>query len=257
MTETRYFDTHAHYDDERFDPDRDELLAAVHSAGVERILNPGCNLASSRKAAQYAARFPFLYAAAGFHPSDAGDFGNDSVGALAELLAQPKVMAVGEIGLDYHYLDCSKEDQLACFERQMALADDLGLPVIIHDREAHEDCMRVVRRFPRVRGVFHCYSGSLEQAMLLVSLGYSLSFTGVVTFKNAHRALEIARWLPEDRIMLETDAPYMAPEPHRGKRNHSGYLTYICQALASLRGVSHESFARQTLQNARAFFGIE
>ena len=224
---------------------------------MQLVLNPGCSLSSSRKALRLADRYGFVYAAAGIHPQAADEMSEAALAEIAALARRPKVRAIGEIGLDYHYLDHSKKTQLDAFTLQMELAQDLGLPVIIHDREAHEDCLRIVRQFPRVRGVYHCYSGSLEQAKVLVNLGYSISFTGVVTFKNARRALEVARWLPDDRIMIETDAPYMASEPHRGTRNHSGNLSYICETLASLRGVSHESFAALTLQNGKNFFGID
>lgn len=252
-----YFDTHAHYDDARFDPDRDELINALHRDGVDYILNPGADAESSRKAVGLGERFPFVYAAAGIHPEDAESAGNGALSVIEGLLGHEKVRAVGEIGLDYHYPEPDRETQLRCFRAQMALAQKHRLPVIVHDREAHGDCMSVVREFPEVRGVFHCYSGSAEQASELVSLGWSLSFTGSLTFKNARRLPEVASMLPDASIMIETDAPYLAPEPFRGRRNHSGYLQYICRRLAELRGLSLEEAAALTKENGLRFFGIK
>ncbi|MCL2747565.1 MAG: TatD family hydrolase [Oscillospiraceae bacterium] len=250
------FDTHAHYDDSRFDPDRDRLLAAMPQSEVMLTLCPGCNLKSSRMAVTLADRYPFLYAAAGVHPHDAHEMSQDDLTEIAKLAAHPKVKAVGEIGLDYHYDFSPRDTQVFCFRAQMELARKLDLPVIIHDREAHEDTLRVVRDFPKVIGVFHCYSGSLETAKELVSLGYYISFTGVVTYKSARRALEVASWIPADRLLIETDAPYLAPEPHRGRRNDYTYLRLICETLAALRGVSAEELAGQTTENGKRLFGI-
>jgi TatD DNase family protein len=190
-----YFDTHAHYDDEAFDADRDALLASLPAAGIGLVVNPGCDLASSRKAVALAGRFPHVYAAVGCHPHEAKDMQKSDLDAFAALAAEKKVVAVGEIGLDYFYDRSPREVQRARLLEQMALADDLHLPVIVHDREAHADCLGIVRQFPRVTGVFHCYSGSLEYAKTLVSLGWYLGFTGAVTFKNARKALETLAWL--------------------------------------------------------------
>lgn len=252
------FETHAHYDNGRFDTDREELLSALPGAGIGWVVNPGCDLPTSRTAVALAGKFPHVYAAVGFHPSDcAGCEGDwlEEIRALAQ--SSPKVVAIGEIGLDYYWKDNPpRERQQAVFRAQLALAEELDLPVIVHDREAHQDSMAIVREFPRVRGVFHCYSGSLEDAKLLVRLGWHISFTGVVTFKNARKALEVAASLPADRIMLETDSPYLAPEPNRGRRNDSRNLVYIRDRIAQLRGVSPEELEEQTTQNALQFFGI-
>lgn len=252
------FETHAHYDNGRFDTDREELLSALPGAGIGWVVNPGCDLPTSRTAVALAGKFPHVYAAVGFHPSDcAGCEGDwlEEIRALAQ--SSPKVVAIGEIGLDYYWKDNPpRERQQAVFRAQLALAEELNLPVIVHDREAHQDSMAIVREFPRVRGVFHCYSGSLEDAKLLVRLGWHISFTGVVTFKNARKALEVAAALPADRIMLETDSPYLAPEPNRGRRNDSRNLVYIRDKIAQLRGVSPEELEEQTTQNALQFFGI-
>ena len=250
------FDTHAHYDDSRFEPDRDQVISALPDAGISLVLCPGCNLRSSRAVISLADRYPFLYAAVGIHPHDAHEMSQDDLPELERLAAHHKVRALGEIGLDYHYNFSPQDKQLFCFRSQMELAETLHLPVIIHDREAHEDTLRVVKDFKNVRGVFHCYSGSLETAKTLVNLGYYISFTGVVTYKNARRVLEAAAWLPTEYLLLETDAPYLTPEPHRNRRNDSTYLHLICETLAALRGVSAEELAEQTTKNAKMLFGI-
>ncbi|HPE15430.1 MAG TPA: TatD family hydrolase [Oscillospiraceae bacterium] len=251
-----YFDTHAHYDDEAFDADRDALLASLPAAGIDLVVNPGSDLVSSRKAAALARRFPHVYAAVGCHPHEAKDMQKSDLGAFAALAAEKKVVAIGEIGLDYFYDHSPREIQRARLREQMALADDLRLPVIIHDREAHADCLEIVKEFPRVRGVYHCYSGSLEYAKSLVALGWYLGFTGAVTFKNARKALETLAWLPEDRFFLETDAPYLAPVPHRGERCDSRMLPLTAAKVAEARGAPVEAVAAQAARNGRAFFGI-
>ncbi|MEA4934975.1 MAG: TatD family hydrolase [Lawsonibacter sp.] len=253
----RLFDTHAHYDSDAFNADRMDVLAAMPQQGVELILNPGCDLASSRTAVDLADAFPFVYAAVGVHPSDCGDWQDGAVQELRMLAAHPKVRAVGEIGLDYYWKDNPpKELQLAVFHRQMQLAEELSLPVIVHDREAHRDCLEVVRAHPGVTGVYHCYSGSLEDAKVLVNLGWMLSFTGVVTYKNARKALEVIDWLPMDRIMIETDSPYLTPEPFRGKRNDSGYVHLVAETIAQVKGLDPEEVACLALENGKHFFGI-
>ena len=252
------FDTHAHYDSRRFDSDRDEVLSALLGFGVELVVNPGCDLDSSRKAVALAGRWPFLYAAVGVHPEDCGDWKDGDVEELRSLAAKPKVVAVGEIGLDYYWKENPpKELQKQVFRAQMALARELDLPVIVHDREAHGDSMDIVREFPGVRGVFHCFSGSAEMAKELVKLGWMISFTGVLTYKNARKAVEAAQAVPLERIMIETDSPYMAPAPHRGKRNHSGYVGYICERLAEIKGITPDQCSRVTRQNGVDFFRIQ
>ena len=253
---TGLFDTHAHYDSRQFDPDRDAVLSALPGQGVELVVNPGCDLPSSRKAIEIAQRYPFVYAAVGIHPEDCGDWTEGDVDELRALAAHPKVVAIGEIGLDYYWKDNPRELQQRVFRSQLALAQELDLPVIVHDREAHGDCLDIVREFPQVRGVFHCFSGSAEMASELVKLGWMISFTGVLTYKNARRALEAAQAVPLDRLMIETDSPYMAPVPHRGERNHSGYVGLICERLGSLKGVSPEECSRITKENGRRFFQI-
>ncbi len=251
------FDTHAHYDSRQFHSDRDQVLSALPGHGVELVVNPGCDLASSQTAVELAGRYPFVYAAVGVHPEDCGDWEDGHIDRLRALAAQPKVVAVGEIGLDYYWPENPpKELQKRVFRAQLALAGELDLPAIVHDREAHGDCLDIVREFPRTRGVFHCFSGSAEMAMELVKLGWMISFTGVLTYKNARKAVEAAQAVPLDRIMIETDSPYMAPVPHRGKRNHSGYVGLICQRLAELKGITPDECSRITLENGRRFFQI-
>lgn len=254
------FDTHAHYDDERFDIDRDALLSGMPAHGVGLILNPGCDLQSSQKAAEYAKRFPFVYAAAGIHPENIGECWQRELAAIENLAREnEKVRAIGEIGLDYYW---EKEQdkralQQTVFREQMALAQQLTKPVIVHDRDAHGDCLRISREFPAVRGVYHCYAGSLEMARELIALGYYISFTGVITFKNARRAAEIIAELPLERLMIETDAPYMAPEPFRGKRNSSLYVHRMAEKIAEIKGLDVDEVAEATLQNGKTLFGIQ
>ena len=254
---TGLFDTHAHYDAAQFDTDRDEVLSALPGQGVGLVVNPGCDLDSSRKAIALSERYPFVYAAVGVHPEECGDWQDQDVDTLRSLAANPRVVAVGEIGLDYYWEENPpKELQQRVFRAQMALARELGLPVIVHDREAHGDSMDIVREFPEVRGVFHCFSGSAEMAKELVKRGWMISFTGVLTYKNARKAVEAAQAVPLERLMIETDSPYMAPVPHRGKRNHSGYVAHICQRLAELKGITPEECSRITMENGRSFFRI-
>ena len=251
------FDTHAHMDDRAFDDDRGELLSRLPEAGIGLLMNPGCSLASSRAACALAKEYDYIYAAVGSHPDAAAEVSPEVLEAYRALVREnPKVKAIGEIGLDYHYEDVPREIQKEAFRAQMALAAEMNLPVIVHEREAHADGMAIVREFPTVTGVFHCYSGSLEMAKELVSLGWYIGFTGVLTFKNARKALEVAAALPLDRIVLETDCPYMSPEPFRGKRNDPGKLYRMAQALASLRGLSEEDVQRITLENGRRLYRI-
>ena len=251
------FDTHAHMDDRAFDTDRRELLQSLPQQGIGLVMNPGCSLESSRNAVALAREYDFLYAAVGSHP-DACDEVNEAVIREYRELCKlnPKVKAIGEIGLDYHYEDIPREIQQRAFRMQMALAAELGLPAIVHERDAHADGMQIVTEFPAVTGVFHCYSGSAEMAKWLVERGWYIGFTGVLTFKNARKALEVAAAIPRDRLVLETDCPYMAPEPFRGKRNHPGYLYRMAQKLAELWGVSEEEAAQITLENGKRLYAI-
>ena len=251
------FDTHAHLDDRAFDVDRASLLSRLPQAGLGLVMNPGCSLASSRAASALAAENDYIYAAVGSHP-DAADEVSDAVLEEYRTLCRqnPKVKAIGEIGLDYHYEDIPRQIQLKAFRAQMALARELDLPVIVHEREAHADGMAVVEEFPEVTGVFHCYSGSLEMAKWLIDRGWYIGFTGVLTFKNARKAVEVAASIPLERIVLETDCPYMSPEPYRGKRNDPSRLCFMAEKLASLRGLSVEEIENITLENGRRLYRI-
>lgn len=256
-----YFDTHAHYDTEQFEEDRFQLLESLPHSQISYVFNPGCDLPSSKTAISLAEKFPFLYAGVGIHPSECGELVSpeqvtEAIAQLRQLAEHPKVKAIGEIGLDYYWdTNPPSEVQEAVFHGQMSLAEELNLPVIIHDREAHEPCLKVIQSH-NTRGVYHCYSGSVEYAKILLDLGYIMSFTGVITYKNARKTLEVLEYLPLDSIMLETDSPYLSPVPKRGKRNDSSNLCYMAQVLADIKGISLEECARITTENGLRFFQI-
>lgn len=250
------FDSHAHYDDERFDADRDELLQRIHREGVEYIMTIGSDLASSRAACRLAERYDFIWFAAGIHPEQAGDAPADYREALKELAAHPKCRAIGEIGLDYYWAENPpRERQQVLFREQVLLAKELGLPVIIHDREAHADTLEVLREL-RPAGVLHCFSGSAEMAGEVAALGMYIGFTGAITFKNARKAPQAAAAVPDDLLLIETDCPYMAPEPYRGKRCDSSMLPRVAERLAEIRGGRAEEIVQMTCRNARRLFGV-
>ena len=251
------FDTHAHYYSEAFDPDRDEVLSALPAAGVGLVLCPGCDLPTSRQSIDLAERYPHVYAAAGVHPEDALGLPADWLDQVAAMTRHPKVKAIGEIGLDYYWKEVPRDLQKEVFRAQLQLARDLDLPVIVHDREAHADCLAMVKEFPGVRGVFHCFSGSPEMAEELLKRGWYLGFDGPITYKNAKRAPEVAAITPLDRMVVETDAPYMSPVPNRGRRNDSRNLPYIVEKLAEWKGISPEEMAAHTWNNGLRLFGLE
>ena len=253
-----YFDTHAHYYDRAFDADRDDVLAALPAAGVDLALCPGCDLESSRQSVALAEQYPHLYAAVGFHPENLEGARLSDLAEIEAMAAHPRVKAIGEIGLDYYWEKDPdrRRIQRGFFSAQLSLAEQLDLPAIVHDREAHRDSLDMVRAHPNARGVFHCYSGGVEDAKTLVIMGWMVSFTGVITFKNARRALEVIQWLPMDRIMIETDAPYMAPEPYRGRRNDSRYVFRMAEAIAQVKGLTAEEVGRITTENGKRFFNI-
>ena len=250
------FDTHAHMNDPAFDEDREQVLLGLKDKGVEYMMNVGCCLDSSRDCVQMAETYPFVYASVGSHP-DSADEVNEAVLEEYRALAQhPKVKAIGEIGLDYYYETIPREIQQQAFRMQMELARELKMPVIVHERNAHDDGMRIAKEFKDVTGVFHCYSGSAEMARQLVNMGWYIGFTGVLTFKNARKAVETAEQIPLERIVLETDCPFMAPEPFRGKRNDPGYLFRMAERLAEIRGISVEEVQEITTQNAKNLYRI-
>ena len=250
------FDTHAHMNDPVFDEDRDALLQQLPDLGVGLVMNPGCSLENSRQAIAIAETYPFVYAAVGTHPDTADEVNDEVIAEYRQLCRHEKVKAIGEIGLDYYYESIPREIQQQAFRLQMELARETGLPVIIHERDAHDDGMKMIKEFPDVRGVFHCYSGSAEMARQLVKLGWYIGFTGVLTFKNARKAVETAQSIPLDRIVLETDCPFMAPEPFRGKRNHPGYLYRMAERLAEIRGLSVEDIHAITTENGKRLYNI-
>ena len=252
------FDTHAHMDDASFAEDRHELLAALPEQGISLLMNPGCSYESSLNAIRLSQQYDYIYAAVGSHPDVADEVDEALIAQYRELCKQNhKVKAIGEIGLDYHYEDIPRAIQKKAFRMQMALAAELDLPVIVHEREAHEDGMRIVDEFPTVKGVFHCYSGSAEMAKELVKRGWYIGFTGVLTFKNARKSIEVASTIPRDRIVIETDCPYMAPVPFRGKRNDPGKVVHMAAKLGEIWGVSTEEAAEVTLENGKRLYRMD
>lgn len=251
------FDTHAHYDDPQFDPDRDALLTALPQQGVGLVLVPGCTLDSSRAAVDLAHTYPHVYAAVGIHPENCHDFVPEHIDTLRRLAAEDKVVAIGEIGLDYYWPENPpKPLQHQALRSQLELAAELDLPVIIHSREAQGDLLSVLRDYPTVRGVFHCYAGSVEDARTLVRQGWMLSFNGVLTFKNARKAPEVVAEIPLEHLLIETDAPYLTPVPFRGKRNHSGYVHLVAERMAQIKNLPAEAVEAATLENGKRLFRI-
>ena len=252
------FDTHAHMDDHAFDEDRAQLLEDLPNQGIALVMNPGCSLESSRNVDTLTKAYDYIYGAVGSHP-DVADEVNEAVLEEYRMLCKQnkKIKAIGEIGLDYHYEDIPREIQLKAFRMQMELARELNLPVIVHERDAHEDGMKVVDEFPDVKGVFHCYSGSAEMAKELVKRGWYIGFTGVLTFKKARKAIEVASAIPVDRIVIETDCPYMSPEPFRGKRNDPGKLYRMAEKLAEIRGLTVEEIHNITLENGKRLYRMD
>ena len=252
------FDTHAHSDSGAFHADREAVLSALPGAGVGLVVDPGCDVPSSRTAVELAERFDHVYAAVGLHPGDCAGCTDADFGAIRALCAHEKVVAVGEIGLDYYWQDNPPKDfQEQVFRRQIELALELDLPVIVHDREAHGDSLRIVLDYPELRGVFHCFSGSPEMAAELLKRGWYLGFDGPITYKNAKRAPEVAAITPLDRMVIETDSPYLTPVPHRGERNDSRYLPFVAERLAQWKGVSPEEIIDVTWRNGLRLFGLE
>lgn len=251
-----YFDSHSHMDDRRFDGDREEIINDLLNHDVGLLMNVGCDLESSERSVALAEQYPFIYAAVGSHPDDADHVNGKLLDRYRRLAEHEKVRAIGEIGLDYHYEDVPRAQQIIAFEQQLELAEALKLPVIVHEREAHGDAMEIVKRHPDTRGVFHCFSGSKELALWLVERGWYIGFTGVVTFKNARRAVEAVQALPIERILIETDCPYMAPEPYRGRRNDSRYVPLVAAKIAEIKGISPEEAGNITTENAKRLFSI-
>lgn len=249
------FDTHAHYDDSRFDEDRDELLVSLSSKGVSHIVNCGCDLKSSLTTLELAEKYDFVYAALGVHAHEAEEATDSDLNEIEKLYSHPKVVAVGEIGLDYHYDFSPRERQIEVFERQIKLANELDLPIIVHDREAHEDTMNLLKKY-KPKGVVHCFSGSAEMAKEIIKLGMYIGMGGAVTFKNAVKPVEVARMLPLDRLLLETDAPYMTPVPFRGKRCDSAHIAFTAEKIAEIKGIDSQQLIDICNENGKRLFGI-
>ena len=246
------FDSHAHYDDESFDEDRDIVLKELRENNIIGVLNCGASLEGARASVKLAKENDFFYAAVGIHPEHASKFDEETLKEIQELAKYKKVKAIGEIGLDYfHEENPSKEIQKKVFRTQMQLAKELKLPVVIHDRDAHEDTLNILNEFPEVTGVIHCFSGSIEFARECLKLGYYIGVTGVVTFKNAKKIIEVVREIPIERLLVETDCPYMAPVPHRGKRNRSEYIANIIEIISSIRGIAVEEVQNNTIKNTK------
>lgn len=251
-----FFDSHAHYDDKRFDDDRQEIIKNAFDNDVSYILNASSSRQSVAKTISLANEFENVYAAIGIHPHDAKDIDEDFIKKLISYEKNQKVVAVGEIGLDYHYDFSPRDTQKFWFKRQINLAKDLKLPIIIHDREAHQDVLDIVKseEAQDVGGVFHCFSGSVEMAKEVLSNNFYISLAGPITFKNARKAVEVAEYVPIDRLLIETDSPYLTPEPHRGKRNYSAYVKFIAQKIADIKGMDLEEVAQKTTDNAKRLF---
>ena len=255
MNYKNIFDSHAHYDDDWFDEDRDELLSSLYSKGVTNIINCGCDYKSSLTTLALAEKYDFIYAALGVHAHEAEEASEEDLDNIKALYSHKKVVAVGEIGLDYHYDFSPRERQIEVFEKQIILANELGLPIIVHDRESHEDTMNLLKKH-RPKGVVHCFSGSVEMAKEVVKLGMYIGLGGAVTFKNARKPIEVAEYLPIDYLLLETDAPYMTPVPFRGQRCDSAHIAYTAEKIAEVKGMDTQELIDKCNENAKRLFGI-
>lgn len=249
------FDSHAHYNDEQFDIDRNTMLASLPEAGIVGIINCGTDIKTSLDSIHLAEAYPFIYAACGIHPEEADGICDDDYSLIKELLTHEKCVAVGEIGLDYHYDFVPRNQQIEVFEKQIKIALEYDLPIIVHDREAHGDTMKLLRKY-KPKGVLHCFTGSVETAKEVVSLGMYIGIGGAVTFKNARVPVEVAEYLPTDRLLLETDCPYMSPVPMRGKRNNSSYIQYTAEKIAEIKGLDAQYIVDISNENARRLFNI-
>ncbi|EOU1703461.1 TatD family hydrolase [Clostridium perfringens] len=253
----KIFDTHAHYDSDSFDEDRENVIKELKENGVIGVLNCGSDLYGLRKSVELAKEFDMFYAAVGIHPENADEFNEDVVKEIKEFVKNEKVKAIGEIGLDYYWEENPpREVQKEVFRAQMKLADELNLPVVIHDRDAHKDTLEIMKEFPHVIGVVHCFSGSVEFAKECIKLGYYIGFTGVLTFKNAKKLVDVCREIPAERMLVETDCPFMAPVPFRGKRNKSDYIEYIIDKMSEIRGISGEEMNEVLLNNKKRLFKV-
>ncbi|KHO40310.1 hydrolase TatD [Clostridium tetani] len=254
----KIFDSHAHYDDDSFNEDRIRVLEELKNNNIIGVLNCGSSFKGAVDSLNLAKNNDFFYAAVGIHPEYADTVDEDMLNEIKNMTSHPKVKAIGEIGLDYYYEDNPpKEVQKEAFIKQMKLAKELNLPVVIHDRDAHKDILDIIKMFPEVHGVIHCFSGSVELSRECLKLGYYIGFTGIVTFKNARKTLEVVKEVPIDKILVETDCPYMAPEPHRGKRNRSEYIEQIIKKVAKIKEISEEELNNQVILNTKHLLNIK
>ncbi len=250
------FDSHAHYTDKSFNDDREIMLGSLRESGVCGVINCGADIESSVFSLELAKEYPFIYAACGVHPEEVETVEKDYTDILRNLAKNEKCVAIGEIGLDYYWRQDTKSQQKEMFENQILLAKELNLPIIVHDREAHNDTLEILKKH-KPTGVLHCFSGSVETAKEVLKLGMYIGLGGAVTFKNARKAVEVAEMLPLDRLLLETDCPYMAPVPMRGKRNNSAYISYIAEKIAEIKGVDPQTVLDVTAENVRRLFNIK
>ncbi len=251
-----YFDTHTHLDDEKYNSDRKDVIEKIRNSGVSLAVNIGSCMESSKASVLLSETYDFIYAAVGVHPSEVGNMNDGDLETLKQLAQHEKVVAIGEIGLDYHYDEPERDVQKKWFLKQLHLAKELNMPYIVHDRDAHQDTMDLIREVGYYNGVMHCFSGSVEMAKIMLDLGFYISIAGQVTFKNAPKLREVACAVPLDRLLIETDSPYLTPEPHRGERNDSSNIQFTCAKIAELRGISPEELANITLLNGKKFYGI-
>lgn len=251
------FDTHAHLNDERFCEDRHSLIMSLKENGVGAYCEIGFDMPSSRKAAALAQKYDFVYSAVGVHPHDSKDMTEGDIPEIRELLSKEKVVALGEIGLDYYYDNSDRPTQRMWFARQLEIAKEVNMPVVIHSRDAMADTIEILKGHSNGDGIIHCYSGSRESAKILLNMGYYISFAGPVTFKNAREALEVIDYVPMDRLLIETDSPYLAPVPYRGKRNCPVYVAEVAKKVAEIKGITFEEVARITFENAKKIYRID
>jgi TatD DNase family protein len=249
-----FFESHAHYDDRRFDADRYEILSGLPAQGVTRVVNVGSDILSSKASVKLAEAFSFVYATAGVHPHDVKALSEEGLQELKSFCAHEKVVAVGEIGLDFHYEHSPRDEQRFWFKRQLELAAEVGLPVVIHSRDAASETFETIKKGPVHRGVVHSYSGGVPMALAYIDMGFYIGIGGVVTFDKSKRLPQVVAAIPLEKILIETDAPYLTPKPHRGKRNESVYLPYIIETIAEIKGVTAEAVAKQTAENGRRVF---
>ncbi len=254
-----FIDSHAHLDDERFDEDRDEIIKSLEKNDIELVLNPGSDLNTSKNSVLLSEKYSCIYAAVGYHPHDSKDMTDDTIEILKNMAKNEKVLAIGEIGLDYYYDNSDRETQKKWFREQIRLARELDMPYIVHDRDAHEDIMRIMKeeRYDGTRGILHCFSGSVEMAREFIKMGFLISLGGPVTFKKSRIPKMVAAEIPLEHMLIETDSPYLSPEPFRGKRNQSAYVRYVAEEIAKIRNIDVQEVAEQTSKNFKRLFNLK